>query len=128
MGMMKRYLEDLSEQMGYEGEINDEVMAEAERTFDVGEPRNELMLQHATELPVNLSAVEVVKCAGCGNDFCAPADGKHDLCKSCAVIACDAGCDSYADYVNEPNLPFYPATTGDAVPFPTDHPHNEELI
>ena len=34
MSMMKRWLEEISVDMGYGGEINDEVMAEGQRRLD----------------------------------------------------------------------------------------------
>ncbi len=41
MGAMKRYAETVSTDMGFEGEINDEVMAEAQRRLDEAEVRRE---------------------------------------------------------------------------------------
>jgi len=39
-GAMKRMLEDISVEMGYGGEINDEVMAEGQRRMDAGQPQD----------------------------------------------------------------------------------------
>ena len=45
MGYVKRFLENLSVEMGFDGEITDEVMAEGERRFAVHE--KELQEQEA---------------------------------------------------------------------------------
>lgn len=39
MGAMKRYAETVSVDLGFDGEINDEVMAEAQRRLDAAEVR-----------------------------------------------------------------------------------------
>lgn len=39
--MMKRYAENVSVDMGFEGEINDEVLAEAQRRLDEAEARRD---------------------------------------------------------------------------------------
>lgn len=41
MGAMKRYAEDVSVDMGFEGEINDEVLMEAQRRLDEAEARRD---------------------------------------------------------------------------------------
>jgi len=45
MGMMKRYAEQVSEEMGFDGELNDQVLTEADRRLKAG---------------------QVPKCPGCG--------------------------------------------------------------
>ena len=40
MGAMKRYAESVSEEMGFNGEINDEVIEEAQRRLDEANDEN----------------------------------------------------------------------------------------
>jgi hypothetical protein len=109
MSMMKRYLENISVEMGFGGAITDEVLAVSTNRFS-----------HAED------DIEVYECIGCGDEFCAPANMKHDLCKNCATIACEEGFTSYADFLVEPPVPFYVAVMGEAVPTPTEPPPDKE--
>ena len=119
MSMMKRYLEQLSVDMGFGGELNDEV-------FQAGERKMYRELEAGKELVEETEMEEIVACTcvGCGATFCA--DKEQDLCKGCASIACEAGCESYREYLNEPNTPFYVDATGVATPFPTEPPSENE--
>ena len=45
MGLMKQWLETISEEMGYEGEITEEVLAEGDKRLAVMSPPDEDVLE-----------------------------------------------------------------------------------
>jgi len=107
MSLMKRYLENLSVELGYDGAITDEVMAIADRHIH----------------PERVIDVEVATCVGCGNDFCYDAkelSSVPDLCKQCATIALEEGFSGYVHFVNAPSIPYYVNDRGEAIPLPEE--------
>lgn len=127
MSMMKRWLEDLSVEMGFDGAITDEVMAEGARRMNENtEDFDDSGVTEEGEAEAEHGEVEVATCAGCSTDFCYTTSEHKtvpDLCKSCATVALEEGLTAYAGYVTSPDPPYYVSTFRTAVPFPTETPN-----
>lgn len=99
MSLMKRYLEEISERMGFEGEINEQVLGEAAERFEKEHPGADIVDGGTFDK----EDVEVYHCVGCDRDFMASPtpDGKEppDLCPDCAIKACEMGDTDYLGYL-----------------------------
>lgn len=117
MSMTKRYLEQLSVQMGFGGEINDEVLTFGKTAVD-----------ESYVAPSLMDTVEVATCVGCNNSFCYKPSELHstpDLCRNCATIALEDGLSSYNEFLSTSAVSYYVSAFGTAIPFPTEPPEGE---